>query len=300
MNSYRNIFLYHYIMPYQPDFIPGHTINLPDVSLDLRPALFLGGEPVHHSRFSTMFRQDRGFAACTAHNIDGSSIIPQGTIPRRDRFRFDPGIPNNLQIDNDQGYRGEDNPWDRGHLVRRIALHWGDQAAAEMADGESFFWSNIAPQHEHLHDSPWGKIEDWMLERADSTDQQACIFTGPVFAPSDPEIINRPGEDPVRIPAGFWKIMVILTGGGLRAAAFLVWQRDFNSADPLPFDPITEQVRITTIEYLTGLNFADLHAIDPLRFGARTTSRAGRTIVETRTGFRRVAALTDASEIMLV
>lgn len=284
-------------MPYDANFIPGITVNLPVLSNEVKAVAFKGGAPVGHTRFSVIFRQDRGFALCTAHNIDGVSLIPEGKIKRKDRFRFDPDIPSDLQVDNDRGYKH--NPWDRGHLVRRRALHWQSEAEARQADSESYFWSNIAPQHEHLHDSPWGSIEDWMLERADVADQQACIFTGPIFTTRDEVETNLPGEIPFRVPAGFWKIMAIKVGGNLRAAAFLVWQRDFDRVEPLEFDPITEQVRITTIEYLTGLSFPNLHDADPLRFGAHIVRRAGRRTLAARSGLPRVAALTDPGEIVL-
>jgi endonuclease G, mitochondrial len=46
----------------------------------------------------------------------------------------------------------------------------------------------------------------------------------------------------------------------------LSWQRDYDSEKPLPFAPVLEQVRLTTIEVLTGLTFPALRAFDPLLF----------------------------------
>jgi len=230
-----------------------------------QPVVLNNGTPVDHSRFSIVFNEERGFALFTAHNIDGATLIAEGVIDRHDNFRNDPNIDNGLQVDNDRGYRN--NPWDRGHLVRRRSMHWGALPDAELTDQESFFWTNIAPQHKKLHSSAWGRIEDWMLAVTDDQDKQACIFTGPVFTEEDPEIINRPGELPIRIPAGFWKVFVIKHLTKLRAASFLVWQRDFDRPEPLSFDPVLEQVRLTTIEHLTGLSFKELRQADPLRFG---------------------------------
>lgn len=252
-------------MPFDPNFIAGHTVPLPTLGPRIASAAFDDGRPVEHSLFSLVLNQQRGFAAYAAHNLDGASIIPEGEIQRRDRFRLDPKIPSEFQIDNNRAYRN--NPWDRGHLVQRRSLHWGDRAIAEKADRESYYWSNIAPQHERLHDTAWGSIEDWMLEWTDEADHRAAIFTGPVLMPEDPEVVNRPGEMPVQIPAGFWKVMVIKSAGALNAAGFLVWQRDFDKPDPVEFDPSLEQVRVTTLEHLTGLSFGDLRDTDPLRFG---------------------------------
>lgn len=252
-------------MAYDPQFIPGVNISLPELGARTQPVVLNNGTPIDHSRFSIVFNEERGFALFTAHNIDGATLIAEGVIDRHDSFRNDPQISRSLQVDNDRGYRN--NPWDRGHLVRRRSMHWGQQATAEFTDQESFFWTNIAPQHKKLHSSAWGRIEDWMLDVTDDQEKQACIFTGPVFTEEDPEVINRPGELPIRIPAGFWKVFVIKHLTKLRAASFLVWQRDFDRPDPLSFDPVLEQVRLTTIEHLTGLSFKELRQADPLRFG---------------------------------
>jgi len=262
-------------MAYDPGFIPGFSIDLPELGVRTLPSALNAGVPITHTRFSIVLNQDRGLALYTAHNIDGATLIGEGEIDRRDRFRNDPSVAANLQVDNDRGY--SNNPWDRGHLVRRRSMHWGERNVAELTDQESYFWTNIAPQHTRLHHSAWGKIEDWMLAVAEGQDKQACIFTGPVFTPDDPEIINKPGEIPIRIPAGFWKIFVIKHNAILRAATFLVWQRDFDRPDPLAFDPILEQVRLTTVEHLTGLSFKQLRQADPLRFGTVPAPAPGDT-----------------------
>ncbi len=253
-------------MPYDPKFIAGENIELPAIAPRIRATAFDGGLPIDHPRFSIVFSQERGFAIFTAHNIDGRTIIPAGTIARTDSFRLDTKVPRELQIDNDRGYR--ENPWDRGHLVRRRSLHWGDEAEARSADRDSYFWTNIVPQHERLHDTAWGDIEDFMFEIADSTDKRACVFQGPVLTPDDPVLTNRPGERPIQIPAGFWKIFSIRHRGRLRAACFLVWQRDYDDLN-LSFDPVLEQVRITTVEFLTGLVFPTVVRLaDALRYAA--------------------------------
>ncbi|MEN8040974.1 MAG: DNA/RNA non-specific endonuclease [Actinomycetota bacterium] len=257
---------------YDENFIGGDPVRLPTLSTRLQEAAFNGGTPVDHERFSLIFSKERGLAIVTAHTIDGATLIPAGQIARNDRFRLDDQVDREHQIDNDRGY--VNNPWDRGHLVRRRSLHWGNEQEAREADRQSYFWTNIAPQHEDLHDTAWGPIEDWMLDRAESGNQRAAVFTGPVMTPDDPVHQNRPGEDPIQIPAGFWKIIVIPFGGARTVAAFLVWQRDHDSEDPVTFDPLLEQVRLTTIEFLTGLSFADLRGLDPLRFGTSTRGMA--------------------------
>lgn len=261
-------------MGFDPNFIQDVEIPLPHLGDKTKASALDGGAPKVHTRVTLVFSVIRGLAIYTAHNIDGATVIPEGVIPRVDRFRLDPSIPSELQVDNDRGYRN--NPWDRGHLVRRRSLHWRDRIEAEQADSESFYWSNIAPQHENLHDTAWGQIEDWMLELTDANNRLASVFTGPVLTADDPELINSPGEIPIRIPAGYWKIIAISQTENLKAAGFLVWQRDFDKPTPVAFYPLLEQVRITTIEFLTGLSFGNLRNVDPLQFGVELIERAGR------------------------
>lgn len=259
-------------MGYDKNFLSGDPVRLPTLSPGLAERAFNGGTPVDHDRFSLIFHESRGLAIVAAHTIDGSTLIPEGQIPRKDRFRFDDQVDRELQIDNDRGYF--DNPWDRGHLVRRRSLHWGNEQEAREADDQSFVWTNIAPQHKRLHHTAWGPIEDWMLGRAEGDKQRAAVFTGPVMTPYDPIHQNRPKEEPIQIPAGFWKIIVIPFGTRRTIAAFLVWQRDHDSEQPVTFDPLLEQVRLTTIEFLTGLSFPDLRGLDPLQFGVRARELA--------------------------
>lgn len=282
-------------MAYDPDFL-SIEVPLPTLSLALTEAAFGGGAVIDHSRYSVIFHRLRGLAIVTAHNIDGADLLPEGTIERRDRFRLDPNIPAELQIDNDRGYLN--NPWDRGHLVRRRSLHWGDPAAAAEADLESFFWSNIAPQHERLHDTAWGSIEDWMLERAEQDARKVCVMTGPVFGDDDPIVTNAAGEDPFRLPAGFWKVMVIPHDGGHRLASFVTWQRDHDRPDPVTYDPVLEQVRLTTVEMLTGLSFVPLRSLDPLRTEPMVRGRP-RAGAPTGPEADPVLRIFDSSDIVL-
>lgn len=262
-------------MGYQPNFLSGHSVPLPIPSARIKTQAFEEGEFVHHSKHSLMFNEERGFAICAAHNIDGETLGEDQLSNRS--FKADPKIrPTTIQVLNDQGYKH--NPWDRGHLARRKSLSWGEtDEEIRTAELESDYYSNIVPQHENLHDDAWGEIEDWMLDRILDGQKRACVFTGPVLTPEDP-VYQAPSQDPIQIPAGFWKIMVILDGGQIKSAAFLVWQRDYDSDEPLSFSPILEQVRVTTIEMITGLSFQDLAKFDAILLAERQRSERLSTL----------------------
>ncbi|MEM6987099.1 MAG: DNA/RNA non-specific endonuclease, partial [Pseudomonadota bacterium] len=249
-------------------------------------ALVFQGDYIHYTHHSLLFNRVRGFAFVSAHNINGSELSDNQFTSRR--FKLDPQIqPKSMQVDNDRGYRESQdgvfgpNPWDRGHLARRDSVSWGTPAEAAAAERESDLWSNIAPQHENLHDGPWGSIEDWMLGRVTTGGRRACVFTGPVFTEDDPSHVNGPNEMEIQIPAGYWKVISIELDGAMRSAGFLVWQRDYDSEHPLPFAPVLEQVRLTTLEVLTGLSFPALRQFDPLLFD-RDGQRHGGEVSEAR------------------
>jgi endonuclease G len=133
-----------------------------------------------------------------------------------------------------------------------------------------------------------------MLGRAEGDLQRSVVFTGPVMTPDDLVHLNNPDEEPIQIPAGFWKIIVIPFQGKRTVAGFLVWQRDHDSENPISFSPFLEQVRVTTIEFLTDLSFTDLRGLDPLRFGTETRSLTGAV-----TRVKRPSAVEGSDDIVL-
>ena len=259
------------IMSYNINFLEDDRSNvfpvpLPKLHATLLEDSFNNGEVIEHTRFSLVFNKKRQLAIYVAYNIDGRH--PRN-IPRSESFKFDPKLPRELQLNNAQGYAN--NPWDRGHLARRADLTWGtneNEEEAKRAGRESFFYSNIAPQHENLHDTPWGKIEDWVLNFTNVKANRASVFTGPIFTKYD-EIWQAENNPPILIPSGYWKIITKPHKEKLWAAGFVVWQKDFDDEIDR-FVPLTEQVRVTTIEFLTGLDFGALRNKDIIQFGALT------------------------------
>ena len=86
-------------MPYDPEFISNHTVPVPALGPTALQQAWNGGATLDHLRFSLAFNAQRGLASWTAHNIDGSDVIAEGTIRRDDRFRLDPDVDRIVQID---------------------------------------------------------------------------------------------------------------------------------------------------------------------------------------------------------
>lgn len=109
---------------YRPDFLRGHTVPLPEIGP--RALTFgrastnreTGGTELGYQHFSTLHCADRQLAFVAAVNIDGRKSVP---LERgRDRWSYDPRLPEDEQA-GDWLYKEEGgNFFDRGHLVRRL------------------------------------------------------------------------------------------------------------------------------------------------------------------------------------
>jgi endonuclease G, mitochondrial len=208
-----------------------------------------------YTHFSLVICKSRKTVYFTAVNIDGN----QEVIIRRKNtaWLLDPRIAIDEQIGNDF-YAS--NRIDRGHMVRRNDPVWGSDDEAKQAENDTFHFTNAAPQHADLNQKEWLKLEDYLLQNANSKDLKISVFTGPVFSETD---IEYRGE---RIPEQFWKVVAMIgPEGNLHATAYLLSQRQFLDDLEFVFGKFrTYQTSVQHIEELTGLSFGKLKECDPL------------------------------------
>lgn len=183
-----------------------------------------GRTVVDYTHFSLAMSKSRRFARWVAWNIDGGSIkrISRTGIP----FKKDPGVPAVFQI-GDELYKS--NPLDRGHIARRQDLLWGAQAEAERANTDSFFFTNITPQHEAFNQSSangiWGELENAIFSDVDVANLRISVIGGPIFGDRDPEFRQ------VKLPKEFYKILYWSERGSdtVNAKGFVLTQSDLIS-----------------------------------------------------------------------
>jgi DNA/RNA endonuclease G (NUC1)/V8-like Glu-specific endopeptidase len=210
----------------------------------------------HH--YSVVMNARRRLAFFTAVNIDGKKS--RDIARETDKWIFDPRIARAEQV-GEELYAN--NPFDRGHLVRRLDPAWGRTLKiAKVANDDTFHFTNCSPQHEKFNQGQnlWQGLENFLLERATSADQKLTILTGPVFHDDDPEYRG------VRVPLEFWKVAVLVgKAGRLTAVGFIVTQADL--VRPLMTEAAidtarTFQTSIRDIQHVTGLDFGPLSALD--------------------------------------
>lgn len=249
---------------YAPDFLGSgnRRVPLPKLSADqesrasrlLTPRAGESPFELKYHHFSVVMNGQRRLAYFTAVNIDGKKA---NAIRREtDRWILDPRIRREEQA-------GENlyasNPFDRGHLVRRLDPAWGDTfGIAKVANDDTFHFTNCSPQHEDFNQGKklWAGLEDFLLNKAVDEQKRMTVFTGPIFLADDPEYRG------VKIPRRYWKVAVVpRPNGKLATLGFIVSQESLvrSVVREAAVDVArTFQTSIGDIERLTGLDFGQL------------------------------------------
>ena len=244
---------------YNPNFL-AEFVDTPVLSNAVSKDAFKleNSKIIKYKHFSLTFSKSRGFAIWVGWNIDG------GNIKRVSRkgisFKIDPRIPEKFQHGNEL-YKN--NPIDRGHIARRADLLWGDIDEAKKANKDSFFFTNIAPQLANFNQSKqggiWGELENAVFDEAKVDDLRVSVFGGPVFRDDDFKYRK------VKIPREFYKVLIYLEEGKLKAKAFLLTQ-NLEDLELFELDEFKVfQVTLTEVEQRCGFTFpSKLHEADDL------------------------------------
>lgn len=242
---------------YDPNFL-GVAVPGPGLSTAFkRDAVNFGSaQTIPYTHFSVCLSAKRRMARYVAWNIDGARMV---VLPRRG-FALDPRIDAKYQL-GDELY--VDNRVDRGHIARRADLCWGPVPEAEQANRDSFYFTNIAPQHERFNQSSrkglWGELENLVFEQADLQDIKLSVQGGPIFGEDD-----TPYRDAL-VPRAFWKLIAYVgSDTHLRCAAFILSQENLlNDLETLDLDPFRiYQVSVAELAVRTALDFTALTASD--------------------------------------
>lgn len=223
-------------------------------------AVRLGDSPmIPYTHFSVCMSRERRLARFVAWNIDGSRIkrLSRDGID----FDLDPRVPADCQWDNDLYSH---NALDRGHIARRADLVWGPLAEAQRANVDSFFFTNIAPQHESFNRSNlsgiWGQLENAVFADVDVENLRVSVMGGPIFRDTDPVYRGA------RIPRDFWKLLAFSDNadGTFKTAAYILTQRDLlTDLEALDLDPFrVYQVSLDRLAQETALGFRGLDQFD--------------------------------------
>jgi len=227
---------------YDEDFL-GIRVPMPQIKNPQQAAKMANGEHViPYEHFSIIMDKERRLALLTAANVDGSSKARRPEPGRdysrkglngigkndREKWVIDPRIDIECQL-SDEFYENDRQAFDKGHLVRRDDVCWGETyAEVQRANGDSFHSTNCSPQVKDFNRSNlgglWGDLENLILKQAKT--ERYCLFAGPLLRNKDQRFngVDHAGPTRVRIPSAYFKVVVARSGDELRAYAFFLEQ----------------------------------------------------------------------------
>ena len=201
-----------------------------------------GKAELRYHKFSIVMHKNRRMALFTAANIDwrDSARRVDGHLPTRrelsglnrgdaEKWVTDPRIPNAHQLP-DVFYTKDRKSFDKGHIVRRHDICWGDSFEdIQMANGDTYHTTNCSPQvkgfnRATLGEGNWGDLETLVQKQTKA--EKAIVFAGPAFSRSDPEFTGRTehGTEKIQIPQKYWKIVVTKGADGPEVFGFVLEQ----------------------------------------------------------------------------
>lgn len=284
---------------YKPNFLGSGALSVPlpkiPASMKSKIATLIdkpSQSELKYFNYSVVMNKQRKLAFFSAVNIDGGK---QQDVGKRtgDKWLSDPRIEERFQLlqkfygtQKDVEADRTKNPFDRGHLVRRLDATWGSnpEQAKEHGD-DSFHFTNCSPQFWAFNQGKriWLGLEDFTRDVLLANKSKGSVMNGPVFDGPDaeegelPDASSLSRADPtfggVKIPKYFWKLMVTARKGKLTAMAFVMSQRDQILAidriqESAIFEKLSQaearvfQVSISDLTKFTKLDFGKLASVD--------------------------------------
>jgi endonuclease G len=254
-----------------------------------------GSYVLPYEHFSAVVHKNRRLALFTASNVDANPARkepePGRDYSRRgltglgkndqERWFTDPRIPAMHQLP-DRFFTKDRASFDKGHIVRREDVAWGDTYdEVRRANGDTFHVTNCSPQVARFNRSNkkgvWGELENLILKQ--SMSERYCVFAGPVLGSDDPLFRGVDDEGPaqVAIPQQFWKIVVARNGDELETFAFVLDQDLSETSLEFAVDAPwrSRMISLPALERLVGLiTFpAELHTSDQFEMSRGETVR---------------------------
>ena len=268
---------------FDPDFL-GVRAPLPTLLPEVKDlAIPVGnGVELKYYHYSVIMNSERKIAFVSAVNLDAGAPF-QLHREGKDRWFFDPRVDHDGQIG---GELYVNNPLDRGHLTRRADAAWGhSEEEAQLANDDTFHWTNCSPQHEVFNQSSkanakglllWGTLENHVAEQAKDDRQEESVGLQWTDLPQErPDSSRREG------PARILQADRLHQGRRRAGAVAFILARSLIKNLPAeefevgPYEPF--QVKISDLQARTGLDFGALAGFDPLAGTAQEAFMEGAT-----------------------
>ncbi len=196
---------------------------------DYRPSS--DGQVVNHSYYSLSYEEEHEQAEWVYYKITPEMM--SGAAKRSDDFRPDSKIKTESASLADYVGSG----YDRGHLCPAASMSINSTAMSE-----SFYLSNMSPQHPSFNRGAWKNLEDLVRAWANKY-EEVHVVTGPIFKNNKGTI----GKNQVTVPGYYYKIVYAPSRD--KMIGFVMPNEKIGN------DLATYAVNIDHIENLTGIDF---------------------------------------------
>lgn len=188
---------------------------------------------IHHTGYTVSYNKDLRLPNWVSYELTRQET--KGKEKRGNNFIADPFVKGAIATNSDYARSG----YDKGHMAPAADMKWSPAAMKE-----SFYFSNMCPQHPQLNRRGWKnleeKIRDWAV-----ADSAIIIICGPILEKQSKTI----GKNKVAVPKQFFKVILSPFVKPVRGIGFL-----FNNE--MAVDPLsTYVVTIDSIERLTNMDF---------------------------------------------
>ncbi|UWU12438.1 DNA/RNA non-specific endonuclease [Sinorhizobium medicae] len=231
-----------------------------------------GGHGSDDDREEEGDHSDREALQKPSRDCRGNNRKPEQTKNRPEKLEQSPESKRQHEAEIKAGRPFGGKTWEWFGVQQRRQVGIESQMGAE----DTFHYTNAAPQVQTYNDIDWGNLEDYLLDKAQSTDKRLTIFTGPIFRENDPLYGKDRKGGPWKIPLSFWKIAVLQKSPAkVAAAAFIVGQTQyvqalyeakvFSGLKSYTVDQMRKrriQTTIAAIEEESGLNFSAVRQFD--------------------------------------
>ena len=192
-------------------------------------------EIVRHEGYTVSFNPDYKIANWVAYELTGREVKSRKS-ERSDKFMPDPALKGKTALNDDYTRSG----YDRGHLAPAGDMKWSARAMQE-----SFYLSNIVPQHPKLNRGIWKDLEERIRDWA-VADSALLIATGPIIR----KHLKRIGKSGVAVPDSMYKVIISPYGKEPEGIAFLFANKDYGR---VPLSSLA--VPVDSVEKITGIDF---------------------------------------------
>ncbi len=205
------------------------------------------GELAKHGAFVLSYSEKHEMAQWVAHII--LDDVADGRTTRTNDFRVDEMVSTGSSEEADYFLKTKnpDGEWDydgfgfdRGHLAPSADFRWNQKALSE-----SYYYSNMTPQHPDFNRGAWAELESYIRDYAIENQVDLFVVTGPVLRDNLPKVERS--VNGMSLPAYHYKVALDMKNG--KSIGFLMP----NEACEKPIEAYA--LSINEIEETTGLDF---------------------------------------------